>query len=211
MPPRLIVPDVYDYDPGVAQQQRAQAQVLFNGVSNIRADTSSRRRGYATAFSAWPRASSRRLRAKLLLDQHHSWPRVITESARVLDEVMRDRVRQSDLLAIKTQATQPLQPGSQSRRSSSGCRHRRRPCQAQRDTQQRETAKQKKDAQDKVEPVREVVEKGEIVVREGNVVGAARPGKAGGARPAAVPLPTGPTWPASDHGASWSCFPLCAT
>jgi len=165
------IPDVYDYDPGVAQQQRAQAQVLFNGIANIRAD-----------FTITPEQKQDRIQRlaegivtttttkAILAINDFSWPSVVTESMRVLDEVMRDRVRQSELSSIKARLPSRFSPDlspEQVQVAAAIVGDLIKPNEIYNPT---ETAKQRKEAQDKIEPVREVVEKGEIVVREGNVV-----------------------------------------
>ncbi len=167
------IPDVYDYDPGVAQQQRAQAQILFSGIANIRADT--------TITTDLKRDRIQRLgegivtttttRLILAVDDL-TWPQVVTECTRVLDEVMNNRVRQLDLTSIRTKLpsrfSQSLN-GPQMAAAAAVVSDLLRPNEIYNAS---ETQKQKKDAQDKIEPVREVVEKGEVVVREGNVVSA---------------------------------------
>lgn len=167
------IPDIYDYDPGLAQQQRAQAQVLLNGVTNIRADVT------ATADQERERiqrlsegiVSSATGRAIAALDDL-SWSGIVTETSRVLDEVMRDRVRQTELASIKvsmpSRFSQALSSGQQTV-ATLIVNDLIKPNEV---LNVSETTRQRREAQDQIEPVREVVEKGEIVVREGNVVSA---------------------------------------
>ena len=102
---------MYDYDPGMAQQQRQQMQMLFAGITNIRADAAStpeqkRERIQRLADGIVSQTSNKAIQAV----DDFAWPAVVTESVRVLDEVMHDRVRQADLPALPRQARQPLQP-----------------------------------------------------------------------------------------------------
>jgi hypothetical protein len=168
-----LVSDVFDYDPGVAQQQRAQAQVLFNGIANIRVDTSTtleqkndRIQRLADGIVTAPTS-----RLILTIDDA-SWPAIVAECGRVLDEVMRDRVRQGDLVSVRaklpsrfSQTLTPVQLSAAVAIVSDLIK-------PNEILNTAETQKQRRDAQDKIEPVRETVEKGEIVVREGNVVSA---------------------------------------
>lgn len=165
------VSDVYDYDPGVAQQQRMQATVLFNGVSNIRADpaTAADQKRDRVSRLAEGIVLPTTARSIMTIDDA-AWTPVAAESMRVLDEVMRDRIRQADLVGIRgklpNRFSSQLSP-QQLAVAVAIVSDLVKPNEVLNPT---ETAKQKREAQDKVEPVREAVEKGEIIVREGNVV-----------------------------------------
>lgn len=167
------IPDVYDYDPGVAQQQRAQAQQLFNGISIIISDSTTSDDQKRDRIQRLADGIVSAATIKLVAQVDASlWPPIISEGTRVLDEVMRDRLRQSDLADIKTKLgsrfSQTLGP-QQLQVAGAIVGDLIKPNEIFNAT---ETARQRRDAQDKVEPVRETVEKGEIVVREGNVVSA---------------------------------------
>lgn len=167
------VPDVYDYDPGVAQQQRAQATVLFNGIANIRADTTittdqKKDRIQRLADGIVTAATTR----AILTISDYTWPLVAAESSRVLDEVMRDRVRQTDIVSIKSKLPSRFGQNLSADELPVAVAIVSDLLKPNEIFNSTETLKQKRDAQDKIEPAREVVEKGEIVIREGNVVSA---------------------------------------
>jgi cyclic-di-AMP phosphodiesterase PgpH len=165
------VPDIYDYDPGIAQQQKQQMQILFTGIGNIRADTVStpeqkRDRIQRLADGIVTLSTNKAIQAV----DDFSWPTVVTESTRVLDEVMRDRVRQTDVPTIRAKLTSRFSQSLNKDQLAAASGVVSDLIKANDILNVADTTKQKRDAQDKIEPIRESIEKGEIIVREGNVV-----------------------------------------
>lgn len=167
------IPDVYDYDPGVAQQQRAQAQTLFNGISIILSDSTTTEEQKRDRIQRLADSIVSAATIKLLGQVDASlWPPIISESTRVLDEVMRDRLRQSDLADIKSKLASRFSQALGAQQLQVAVAIVSDLIKPNEILNAAETTRQRREAQDKVEPIRETVEKGEIVVREGNVVSA---------------------------------------
>jgi putative nucleotidyltransferase with HDIG domain len=165
------VAEVYDYDPGLAQRQHSLAASFFNGVSIIRGDSAATAQQKAERIQRLAEGTVTTATVSLILAVPDSeWPLVASEAIRVLDDIMRERIRAGDLPKIKETLKNRFAPSLQQDQLDAAAAivwDLLRPNEVYNAT---ETLKRRREAQDRVEPVRETVEKGEIVIREGNVV-----------------------------------------
>lgn len=165
------VADVYDYDPGLGQQQRARAASACQAVTTIRYDfqataaQKSQRLGQLPDLTLSDKAIS-----EALTVPDTTLTSVCSEVVRVVEEAMRDRVRQADVanlrarIATRFNASSPAAPLSLTAELTSAFL-------APNETfNSDETNSRRRDAQAAVEPVRFTIEKDEIVLRDGNVV-----------------------------------------
>jgi putative nucleotidyltransferase with HDIG domain len=95
---------------------------------------------------------------------------VCSEAVRVVEEVMRERLRPADVMEVKARLVGRFNPASPASQLSLTAELAAAFIKANETLNAEETAARRREAQALVDPVRYSVEKGEIVVREGNVV-----------------------------------------
>jgi putative nucleotidyltransferase with HDIG domain len=167
----LAIADVYDYDPSLAQQQKAKATAACQSITGIRYDFQSsadQKRDRLTKLAEL-RLTDRAISETLTVTDP-TLQAVCSEAVRVVEEAMRDRLRAADSAEIKARLAgrfDPVSPASQLTVTAELAAAFIKPNET---LNAEETAVRKRDAQTLVDPVRFSVEKGEIVVREGNVV-----------------------------------------
>jgi len=167
----LAVPDVYEYDPALAQQQRDKAASACQAIAAIRYDfqaTPEQKRD-RLAHLADVRLSDKAISETLSISDT-ALQAVCSEAVRVVEEVMRDRIRPSDLADIKARTPSRFSANSPAASLAVTAELVNSLVRANETYNAEETARRRREAQASVDPVRFTVEKGEIVVREGNVV-----------------------------------------
>lgn len=167
----LGVADVYEYDAGLAQQQKAKAAAACQTISAIRYDfqsTTDQKRDRLSQISdirLTERAVSETLSISDSLLQA-----VCSESVRVVEEVMRERLRPAGAADAKAKLAARFSPTLPAGQVALATEIAAAFVQANELYNADETVRRRRDALAAVEPVRFTVEKGEIVVREGNVI-----------------------------------------
>lgn len=165
------VPEVYEYDAALVQQQKAKALAVCNSISLLRNDISLSLDQKRDRLQRLPDLSLSSLSAsEILFINEPAWREVITDTARVLDEIMRDKIRPSQLAEAKSRVRSRLSGNLtwvQSALVDDLVRSFLRPTEYY-DSQ--ETERQRRVAANNVEPVRFNIEKDEVVVREGSVI-----------------------------------------
>jgi hypothetical protein len=167
----LSVADVFEYDAGLVQQQKARATAACQTISGIRYDfqsTVDQKRDRLTQLTD-VRLTERAISETLAISDI-ALQSVCSESVRVVEEVMRGRLRPADAADAKTKLATRFVPTSPAGQLAVASELAAAYIQANETYNADETVRRRRDALNAVEPVRVTVEKGEIVVREGNVV-----------------------------------------
>ncbi|MDP3047695.1 MAG: HDIG domain-containing protein [Chloroflexota bacterium] len=167
----LAIADVYDYDPSLAQQQKAKATTACQAITTIRYDfqsTADQKRDRLTKLADL-RLTDRTISETLAVTDP-TLQAVCSEAVRVVEEVMRDRLRPAGIAAVTAALPGRLNPSSPASQLSLTTELAAAFIKPNETLNAEETAARKREAQALVDPVRFAVEKSEIVVREGNVV-----------------------------------------
>ena len=167
----LAVADVYDYDPRLVQQQKTLAAAACQAITDIHQDfqsTDDQKRDRLVKLA------DLRLTDKAISETLASTDPVLqsvcSESVRVVEEVMRDRLRPAGMAAITASLAARINPASPAAQVSLTTELATAFIRPNETLNADATAARKREALDLVDPVRLTVEKNEIVVREGNVV-----------------------------------------
>lgn len=167
----LAVADVYDYDPSLAQQQKALASAACQAITAIHYDFVTTPAQKRDRLAKLPDLLlSDRAISETLAINDLTLQAVCSESVRVVEDLMRDRLRPAGLTAITATIAVRLSPASPASQLSLTAELAAAFVKPNETLNAAETAVRRRDAQALVEPVRFTVEKGEIVVRDGNVV-----------------------------------------
>ncbi|MEW6231613.1 MAG: HDIG domain-containing metalloprotein [Chloroflexota bacterium] len=165
------IAEVYEYDAALVQQQKASALAVCNSISLLRNDLSLSLDQKRDRLQKLPGLSLSSLSAsEILFINEATWREVITDTARVLDEIMRDKIRPSQLAEAKSRVRSRLSGNLtwvQSALVDDLVRSFLRPTEYY---NSQETERQRRFAANNVEPVRFNIEKDEVVVREGSVI-----------------------------------------
>lgn len=167
----LAIADVYDYDPSLAQQQKAKATAACQAITTIRYDfqsTADQKRDRLTKLADL-RLTDRTISETLAVTDP-TLQAVCSEAVRVVEEVMRDRLRPAGIAAVTAALATRFSPSSPASQLSLTTELAAAFIKPNETLNAEETAARKREAQALVDPVRFAVEKSEIVVREGNVV-----------------------------------------
>ncbi len=165
------VADVYDYDPGLAQQQKSKAANTCQYITGVRSDflsTPEQKKDRLTRLTDL-RLSEKAISETLSISDS-VWQTVCAEAVRVVEEVMRDRLRPDQLSDVKAKIAGRFSPALPAAQSNLTAEIVNGYLKANETNNAEETERRRREAQAAVEPVRFSVEKGEVVVREGNVV-----------------------------------------
>jgi cyclic-di-AMP phosphodiesterase PgpH len=167
----LAVADVYDYDPSLAQQQKTLAAAACQAITVIRFDFQST---VDQKRERLEKLADLRLSDKAISETLASTDPVLqtvcSESVRVVEEVMRERLRPAGIAAVTGSLAGRFNPSSPASPLSLTTELATAFIKPNETLNAETTAARKREAQALVDPVRVTVEKSEIVVREGNVV-----------------------------------------
>lgn len=165
------VPDVYDYDPGLGQQQKAKAASACQALTAIRYDFQSSAEQKAQRLAQLPDVIlSQKAISESLSVPDTTLAAVCSEVVNVVEESMRNRVRQADVTDLRARIATRFNSSSPAASLAVTAELTNAFLKANETYNSDETNRRRRDAQAAVEPVRFTVEKGEIVVRDGNVV-----------------------------------------
>jgi len=166
------VADVYEYDPGLGVQQRIRAYNVLNYITRVVRDdplaSSQTKRDRLLGVSDLTLTPAS-VTATLTLNDM-DWQEVFTETIRVLEEVMRERIRPDQLSTIRAKLPNRFDPGLDPQQIKLATELVSSYLKPNETLNQAETNRLRREALDAVEPARFTIEKGEVVVREGNVV-----------------------------------------
>lgn len=165
------VPDVYDYDPGLAQNQKLKVVSLCQYITDVRSESVStlvQKRDRLAGLTE-PSLSEKSIDEILSLPDA-ALQAVCTEAARVVEDVLRDRLRANQLDEVKAKIAARFSPTLPTAYHALTAELVNAFLKPNETYNAAETLRRRQEAQAAVEPVRFTVEKGEVVVREGNVV-----------------------------------------
>ncbi|HEX2186933.1 MAG TPA: hypothetical protein VHN78_15665, partial [Chloroflexota bacterium] len=164
------VTPVFDYDSNLSRQLRGRAADLLRSISAIRIDVSiplEQRRQQIVLLE--PGLSGPSVQAALQLSEEE-WLAVNSETLRVLDEYVRERIRAEELVQKRAAALSLLSPSltpAQQIITQDLVSLFMRPNVLVNPV---ETERMRREARDRVQPVQVTVERGETVVRQGDVI-----------------------------------------
>lgn len=165
------VPDVYDYDPGLAQNQKLKAINLCQYIADVRNElvsTPAQKRDRLARLTE-PSLSEKAIEEILSLPDV-ALQAVCAETARVVEDVLRDRLRANQLDEAKAKIATRFSPTLPTAYHALTAELVNAFLKPNETYNAAETLRRRQEAQAAAEPVRFTVEKGEVVVREGNVV-----------------------------------------
>jgi putative nucleotidyltransferase with HDIG domain len=164
------VADVYDYNPGLAFQQKTRATYVGNYITFVRDDSNVTLERKIDDIQRIPElTTSPVITAAFQLDSR-AWQEVVTETVRVVDEVMRERIRKTNLADVKAEVPKRLSQSLSKEQATVAAGLVRSFLKENDILDPLETSRRKREAASLVDPVRFTVEKDEVVIREGNVL-----------------------------------------
>jgi len=164
------IADVYDYNPGLAFEQKTRATYVCNYITFVRNDSNVLLERKIDDIQRIAELATSPVITTVFQLDNRAWQEVVTETVRVVDEVMRAHIRTTNLADVKAEVPKRLSQSLSKDQATVAAGLVRSFIKENEDRDAAETSRRKREAASLVDPVRFTIEKDEVVIREGNVL-----------------------------------------